>query len=416
MTDQTPGPTAPPEDLPPPARRRSAAAGAHALSARDLASLRDWRRVLHRHPDLSRDEGATAGRVLDMLRLTAPDGILTGLGGHGLAAIYEGAAAGPTVLLRCELDALPIAELPPAGEARPHRSQSAGRAHLCGHDGHMAILAGVARALGRRRPDRGRAVLLFQPAEEDGSGAAAVIADPKFGAIRPDLALSLHNFPGLARGRALLRTGVMNCASRGMRIALSGWTAHAAQPEAGRSPAPALAALIPALAALGRGLDADDPNFALVTITHAVLGEAAFGIAPGAAEIWATLRAKEDATMGRLVARAEAAVARAAAAHGLGHRIDWQDVFQSCTNHPQATAVLGRALAAEGIAIDSQPLPMRASEDFGRFGALCPSAMLLLGAGAATPVLHHPAYDFPDALIGPGARIFLRCLAETLGG
>ncbi|MEY8840841.1 amidohydrolase, partial [Cribrihabitans sp. XS_ASV171] len=222
------------------------------LTNSDIAELTAWRRDLHRHPELSGQEAETAKRVLAALEGTAPDRMLASLGGHGVAAIYEGDSNGPSLMFRCELDGLPIEELNPD---LPHRSEVDGNGHLCGHDGHMAILAATARWLGRNRPARGRVILLFQPAEEDGAGAARVIADPKFAEIIPDYAFALHNFPGVPLGHAVLAEGVMNCASRGMKLSLTGRTAHASQPETGLSPAPALAELIPALTALGSGTD-----------------------------------------------------------------------------------------------------------------------------------------------------------------
>jgi amidohydrolase len=278
----------------------------------------------------------------------------------------------------------------------------------------MAILAGTARWLGRNRPARGRAVVLFQPAEEDGSGAARVIADAGFARLVPDYALALHNYPGLPLGHAVLAPGPMNCASRGMKIVLSGRTAHASQPERGQSPAPALARLIAQLTALGQGDRSADPMFAMATVTHAALGEPAFGIAPGRAELWVTLRTQADRTMADLCDRAETAVHAAANADGLAAAITWHDIFHQCENHPEATQLLMQALAAESIPVTEGNLPMRASEDFGRFGAVAKSAMFLLGAGTDSPGLHNPDYDFPDTLIPVGARVFVRALQTRL--
>ena len=184
-----------------------------------------------------------------MVAATGPDRVVTGLGGHGVAVIYDGAEPGPSVMIRSELDALPIVETGTATWV----SERPGVAHLCGHEGHLTILAGVARALGRVRPARGRVILLAQPAEEDGSGAAAVIADPRFGAVTPDWAFALHNMPGVPLGACWLAPGPMNCASVGLKVALGGRTAHAAEPDAAISPGPAIARLIPGLAALGPG-------------------------------------------------------------------------------------------------------------------------------------------------------------------
>ncbi|HZH52121.1 MAG TPA: amidohydrolase [Microvirga sp.] len=380
------------------------------LTNQDMVELTEWRRKLHRMPELPREEARTAQEVHAFLTSTGPNRIITNLGGHGVAAVYEGRDPGPTVMFRTELDGLPIEEVSDA----PHRSAVPGKAHLCGHDGHMATIAALARGLGRERPQRGRAVLLFQPAEEDGSGAAAVVADPKFREIAPDFSFALHNLPGLPFGKVALAEGVVNCASRGMRIALSGKTAHASMPEFGTSPMGAVAQLMPALTALGRG-GALDEGFTMVTVTHARLGEAAFGVAPGHAEIWATLRTLTNAGMDDLCRRAEELVSKAASSAGLGVMIHYDDIFRHCENAPEAVAHLRHALDLEGVPHDRGNLPIRASEDFGRFGERAPAAMFFLGAGEKHPSLHNPDYDFPDDLIGIGARIFMRTLRNLLG-
>lgn len=380
------------------------------LTNEDMVELAAWRRKLHRMPELSGEERETAREVHAALSPTRPDRVLTGLGGHGVAAIYEGRAAGPTVMFRAELDGLPIEEISDI----PHRSAVPGKAHLCGHEGHMTILAALARGLGRRRPERGRVILLFQPAEEDGSGAAAVLADPRFREVAPDFVFALHNLPGLPLGHVALREGVVNCASRGMRMVFSGRTAHASMPEFGVSPVHAVAGLMPALTAIGPGGPLDD-RFAMVTITHARVGEPAFGVAPGRAEVWATLRTLTDHGMADLCAKAEHLARSAAESAGLGVEIAYADVFRHCENAPEAVAHLRRALDAEGVPHDSENLPIRASEDFGRFGEHGRAAMFFLGAGQEHPSLHNPDYDFPDDLIGIGARVFMRTVRDLLG-
>jgi amidohydrolase len=382
------------------------------LTNSDLAELTDWRRALHRLPELSGCEVETAATVAATLAPLNPDRILTGLGGHGVAAIFDSNTPGPSVMIRAELDALPIPEVTDV----PHRSARPGIGHLCGHDGHMAILMGLARLMSRRRPAQGRAILLFQPAEEDGSGAAAVIADPRWTEIAPDWAFSLHNFPGIPLGHALLATGPVNCASCGMRIHLSGKTSHASVPEAGLSPAPAIAALMPGLTALGSGGPVTEDGYRLVTVTHARLGEAAFGIAPGEGEVWATLRTVRDDHMAALWAAATDLATQVAAASGLTLAITRHDDFAASINHPAATDHLRAAHLAAGLPAFDAALPMRASEDFGRFGAAgARAAMLYLGSGEAQPMLHNPDFDFPDALIDPGVRLFHRVVTDILG-
>lgn len=382
------------------------------LNGGELDEITAFRRELHRRPELSGQEAETARTVTQALRSSEPDAIVTSLGGNGIAAVYQGIADGPTVMIRAELDALPIEEL----SSLPHRSEIAGKGHLCGHDGHMAILMALAKGLSHRRPARGRVILLFQPAEENGAGAAAVLADPKFEALKPDFVFSLHNFPGLPLGHVALAEGPVNCASRGMKIVLSGKTSHASCPEDGIAPTFAMARLLEELTGLGAGgrLDAD---FTLVTVTHARLGEPAFGISPGRAEIWATLRTLTDTRMAALVKSAETLVRSHADAGRLASSVNYEDIFHQCSNAPEAVDELRRALAEEEISHDrgATTLPMKASEDFGLFGRVAPSAMFFLGAGENHPRLHNPDYDFPDVLIAVGARAFMRTIRNLLG-
>ena len=131
------------------------------LSDQDVLDITAWRRKLHAMPEVSGDEHRTAAEVASLLAATEPDELVSGLGGTGIAAVYQGNGPGPTVMFRAELDALPIEEITTVA----HRSQIPGKGHMCGHDGHMAILAALARAFGRQRPTSGRVILLFQPAE-----------------------------------------------------------------------------------------------------------------------------------------------------------------------------------------------------------------------------------------------------------
>ena len=380
------------------------------LSNLDLVELTGFRQHLHRNPELSGQEAWTAAQVVAALAPLAPDRVLTGLGGHGVAAVWAGSEPGPTVLFRSELDALPIEELSQAA----HRSAVPGKAHLCGHDGHSTILLGLARLIARRPSARGRIVLMFQPAEEDGSGAAAVLADRRFADIRPDWAFSLHIMPGRPLGHATIAPGPANCASEGLRIEFGGKTSHASLPEHGTSPAPALAALMPAVLAVGAG-GATGPDFRLVSICHARMGEPAFGVTPGEGELWLTLRTLLDADMAALREEVTALATALADQHGLTVAFSHHDRFAACTNDPEATAAIVRALEALGVPHNGEGLPMRGSEDFGLFGGQAKAAMFLLGSGTEHPMLHNPDYDFPDALIAPGARVFMRTIRNLLG-
>jgi amidohydrolase len=375
----------------------------------DLPDLILWRRHLHAMPEVSGEEEQTAAEVVRFLEQTAPDDIVTGLGGTGVAAVFQGREPGPTVMFRAELDGLPIAEI----SDLPYRSQIVGKGHMCGHDGHMATLGALARAFCRERPARGRVILLFQPAEETGAGAKAVLEDPRFAALKPDYTFSLHNMPGIPFGKSWVKAGHANCASCGLKITLSGKTAHASMPETGTSPAPAIAELIPALTALRTG-EISKGDLVLTTVTHVSIGEPAFGIAPGAAELWVTLRTVSDDAMAALRTGAEDLARQSAARHGLEVQFSYHDAFRHCLNHAEAVAIIRAAMDAEGLPHE-EGQTFRASEDFGRFANVSVSAMFFLGAGEDHPALHNPNYDFPDALIPIGERIFLR-IARTLLG
>ena len=380
------------------------------LTNADIRELTSFRRELHRKPELSGEEAETAKTISGALTELAPDHLLSGLGGHGVAAVYDSGRDGPTVLFRAELDALPIEE----ASGAEWSSEISGKAHLCGHDGHMTMLLALARLLSRKRPQAGRCVLMFQPAEEDGSGARAVVADPKFGTIRPDWAFAIHNEPGLPFGYVGIRPGLINCASRGLAISLKGRTSHAAEPELASSPVAALPEMLSALVDLGGGGELDD-TFRLSTITHINVGEATFGITPGDARIFVTLRASRDEAVTELQHTAETLISRLSDEHGLTCDFEFHDDFAASMNDPEAVIVACRAMQDLGIPFGEKGVPMRASEDFGAFGWGAKAAMLCLGPGEQHVALHQPEYDFPDDLIPVGARIFERILRDLLG-
>ena len=380
------------------------------LTNADIRELTSFRRELHRKPELSGEEAETAKTISGALTELAPDHLLSGLGGHGVAAVYDSGRDGPTVLFRAELDALPIEE----ASGAEWSSEISGKAHLCGHDGHMTMLLALARLLSRKRPQAGRCVLMFQPAEEDGSGARAVVADPKFGTIRPDWAFAIHNEPGLPFGYVGIRPGLINCASRGLAISLKGRTSHAAEPELASSPVTALPEMLSTLDDLGGGGELDD-TFRLSTITHINVGEATFGITPGDARIFVTLRASRDEAVTELQHTAETLISRLSDEHGLTCDFEVHDDFAASMNDPEAVIVACRAMQDLGIPFGEKGVPMRASEDFGAFGWGAKAAMLCLGPGEQHVALHQPEYDFPDDLIPVGARIFERILRDLLG-
>lgn len=379
------------------------------LTNRDIKELTAFRRALHQNPEVSGEEAETARRITEALEALAPSQILTGLGGHGVAAVFDSGAPGPTVLFRAELDALPIQEI----NNIPWASQIAGKSHVCGHDGHMTMLLALGRLLVRQPVAKGRVVLMFQPAEEDGSGARAVVADPAFAQIAPDWAFAIHVEPGRPFGHVASCAGLINCASLGLKITFTGKTAHAATPEDGTSPALAVAALLPQLDDLGHGGTLDD-SFKLVTLTHVNIGAPTFGIAPADAVIYATLRTADDAGITALEEAARTLAAEAAKAHGLKLAFEVHDHFAASINDTEAYEVAVKAMDTLGISHSREGVPMRASEDFGVFGWGAKAAMLCLGPGEGYAALHNPDYDFPDDLIPLGSALFARIAHDLL--
>jgi amidohydrolase len=377
------------------------------MRKRDRARLIELRKLLHRHPEVAGHEAETARIVSEFIYPFGPDTIVRDLGGNGFACVFTGKKPGITVAFRSELDGLPIQEI----NESAHQSRNSGISHACGHDGHMAILAGLAMQLSRQRPERGKVVLLFQPAEETGEGAISMIEDSRFKDMNPGYLFAMHNLPGRPLGQVLIREGSFTWASRGMVVKLRGISSHAAHPEKGRSPAGALAEIIQSLPGLTQALE----GFSLVTIIHARLGEISFGTSPEYAEVRATLRSQDDRSMERLVHQAERLVVGAGTRHDLEVEISWRDVFPATRNHPKAVHVVERAVAACTMRIEGTEVPFRWSEDFGRFLVSYQGALFCIGAGENHPSLHSPHYDFQDDLIEPGVALYEQIVRDILG-
>jgi len=360
-----------------------------------LPGLIAFRHRLHAQPELSGAEQATAAALATALQTCRPDRLLTGLGGHGLLASFEGAEPGPTVLLRADFDALPISECP----QHDHGSLTPGVAHLCGHDGHSTVLLGVAQLLAEERPAAGRIWLLFQPAEETGQGAAAVLADPAFAACQPDYVYAFHNLPGFPLGQLVVKEGAFTAAVRSLALRLIGRPCHAAEPEHGINPALAMAELLQRAHALNRP-DPAQPDFALVTPVHARLGELAYGTSAGEAELHFTLRSWQQKRMQILSAELMTAVAEVAEHHGLVVESRWLEEFAACHNDPAAASLLALGMPAQLPAS-----PFKWGEDFGLFTQHYPGALFGLGAGVEHAALHQADYDFPDDLLAPAIRL-----------
>jgi amidohydrolase len=296
-------------------------------------------------------------------------------------------------MIRCELDGLPM---PDGGTAY----------HGCGHDGHMAILAGVAANLSEAPLERGSVLLLFQPAEETGKGASAVLKDEGFKSVMPDFAVALHNLPGFRLGEVILRHGVFASASVGITINLTGERSHAGEPQKGRSPAMAVSQLIQALNAVPQNRTGLYQP-AMVTVVHAALGAETFGTSPGEAVLMATLRASEKEVIEDLFRACTLLAEGIAGAYGLGVSVEGSEEFPPVQNDNRLVDLVAETARGLGMNVSFREEPFPWSEDFGHFTDKIPGVLFGLGAGEKTPPLHHPDYDFPDELLPSGSILLL---------
>jgi metal-dependent amidase/aminoacylase/carboxypeptidase family protein len=243
-------------------------------------------------------------------------------------------------------------------------------------------------------------VLLFQPAEETGTGALSILQDPRFAAIRPDCAIGLHNLPGFPARSIVVRSGTIASASVGLRCDIVGAASHAAHPEDAKTPRRALARLLEELPLLeGVGVDGR-----LITITHASMGRPGFGVTPGRGEVFATLRARTNEALGDLRGRAESLMRDAISAEGLDCTFRWLDEYPATHNDERLVVELRSVCERRQIDLMEIDEPFRWSDDFGHFSTLIPSVYFGLGIGAEAAGLHQPTYEFPDDVMGTGIQ------------
>jgi len=370
----------------------------------NIKELIEFRKNLHKSPELSGKEFETARKIENFISKYKPDKIINGIGGTGILFIF-GNGKSPVFLLRAELDALPIQEI----NTFDYRSQNQGVSHKCGHDGHSTILSGVASLLANSEKFDYQVILLFQPAEETGEGAEKVLNDPKFKDIKPDFVFALHNLPGYQKNSILLRKETFASASSGIIIDLFGQTSHAAHPEQGRSPAKAMAEIILEMEQLPASSNTFD-DFVLVTLIHAKLGEVAFGTTPGKAVIMATLRSYLNQDMDKLREYSQNIVLDKCKEHNINYKIRYIEEFPATVNDKYSTEMLQRA--AEDLKLNQIQLeqPFRWSEDFGHFTKRFKGALFGIGAGEKHKSLHNEDYDFPDDIIDSGVNMFIKTM------
>jgi amidohydrolase len=359
------------------------------------------RKELHKNPEVSGKELETAKRIVAFLENQDPDEIITEIGGSGIVAIYKAKEAGKTVLFRCELDALPIEEI----NIFEHRSLINGVSHKCGHDGHMAILCGLASELSKSRPETGTIILLFQPAEEDGSGAQKVFSNSKFSLLKPDYVFALHNLPGFPKNQIVVKNETFTCAVNSIIIKLNGVTAHAGEPEKGINPALAIASIINQFDTIIQP-DILKDEYCLITPIYSEMGKKAYGVSAGSGEVHFTVRSNSSLQMKKVESNLEKLAKSIAKAHQLECNITWTESFQANENNIEAVDHIRNAAKTNDFEILEKETPFTWGEDFGLFTQQYPGAMFGLGSGINTPALHNPDYDFPDDIISAGVSVF----------
>jgi len=368
-----------------------------------------FRQTLHRHPELSGQEEQTSRRVIEFINPFEPDEILESIAGKGLVATWKFADQGPAIAIRCELDALPIIET----NRFAHASVTTGVSHKCGHDGHMAIVAGLAAWLGARPFENGRVSLLFQVAEENGQGARAMLADPKLAGFSPDYVFALHNLPGYPLHEVLLVRRQFSATVLSLAIHFEGVMAHAAHPETGRNPSLAVSEAMLAIQHLTVP-DPADEEFALVTPVYTRIGAPDYGIAAADGELHLTLRTWSEDAMQTLLDSIDRIVSGLCDQYGLSYSTEKFDYFPAVVNDEDCNDTIAAVAGRLGHGVTVLPVPMRFGEDFGYFTRGARGAMFGLGAGADTPPLHSQAYDFPDVLLKTGKDLFKGIISSLL--
>ena len=379
--------------------------------ARDLAMLTEFRRDLHMHPELMYDLPRTAATVAEALRAAGVDEVIEGIGRSGVVGVIRGQSnrSGHSIGLRADMDALPIDE---AGD-QPWASTVAGKMHACGHDGHTTMLLGAARHLAESRAFDGTVIVIFQPAEEGGAGARAMIDDGLFQRWPCHEVYAMHNRPNLPVGQFTIAPGPIMAAVDELRITIEGRGGHAARPHTAIDPLPVTAALVQALQTVtARNIDPMDS--AVVSLTTIQAGNA-FNVIPQTVELTGTVRSLREEVRDRIEAQLGQLTHHIAAAFGAEGRLDYIRHYPVTVNHPDETRRAAEAAQAvagvENVHLDMAPV--MGGEDFSFMLNEVPGAMINLGNGASAD-LHNPAYDFNDDVIAWGCSFWTTLVRQRL--
>jgi amidohydrolase len=371
-----------------------------------------WRRDLHAHPELMYDLPRTSAFVADALRALGCDEVASGLGRCGVVGVVRGRKAAGSgrpkvVALRADMDALPVGEITGA----PYASTAEGKMHACGHDGHTAMLLGAARYLAETRNFAGTAILVFQPAEEGGAGARAMMDDGLLERFGIEEVYGMHNFPGLPVGQFAIRPGAIMAASDYLEISIEGRGGHAARPHQTVDALLVGAQIVNQVQSIvARNID--PVNSAVISICTFKAGHTD-NVVPQTARLTGTARSLSADVQDIVETRLREVVEGLAKIHGATATLEYERNYPVLVNDPRATtfaAQVARAVAGDDK-VDDAMAPLMIAEDFSFMTQARPGAYIFIGNGPSAG-LHHPAYDFCEDAIPFGVSYWAR-LIET---
>ena len=370
-------------------------------------NLTALRHDFHRDPELGFQENRTKAKVAAHLR----DLGIEVHEGAGIAGALKVGSGNRAIGLRADMDALPISEKSVHG----YVSENPGIMHACGHDGHMTMLLGAAETLARDRHFDGTVVFLFQPNEEHGLGARAMIDEGVLERFPVEEVYAIHNLPGAPVGQVSTRAGQI-CASESLfEIAITGKGGHASMPQVGVDAITVGAEMVLALHTIvARKLT---PGAGVVVSVTEFLTDGQRNVLPGHATLKGDVRARSTEDRGRVECFMRQIVAGVAATHGVTATMTFNTEFFETINAPGPVEAVVRAARAAGLEVDGNRTPMSFSEDFAHFSAAVPGCFLLLGNGIEGPhgqPLHATDYDFNDALLPIGAAFWAALVRDRL--
>ncbi|WP_375784083.1 M20 aminoacylase family protein [Bradyrhizobium sp. Pha-3] len=375
--------------------------------------IQAWRRNIHENPELLYDVHRTASFVADRLREFGCDEVVTGLGKTGVVGVIKGkkgAAKGDVKVigLRADMDALPIHE----ETNLPYASKTPGKMHACGHDGHTAMLLGAARYLAETRNFAGDAVVIFQPAEEGGAGAAAMIKDGLMDRFGVQQVYGMHNGPGIPIGSFAIRSGPIMASTDEVNINIEGLGGHAARPHKCIDSVMVGAQLITALQSIvSRSVDPLDS--AVISICEFHAGNAR-NVIPQTAVLRGTVRTLTPEVRQLIEKRIGEVVKGVAQLTGARIDLDYKRGYPVTVNHASQTEFatrIAREVAGDGN-VHAMP-PLMGGEDFSYMLEARPGAFIFCGNGDSAG-LHHPAYNFNDEAIVYGTSYFVKIVEDAL--